>query len=83
MIWKKKDKKKDAEKELDKEIQSIIDMDDDEFLLSEEIDGYTSCAGLNAQRCSTEYSNFCCLCVLMYFDYDLDFYEALRCYGNY
>lgn len=50
MIWKKKDKKKDAEKELDKEIQSIIDMDDDEFLLSEEIDGYTSCAGLNAQR---------------------------------
>lgn len=29
-------------------------MDDDEFFLSEEIDGYASCAGLNAQRCSTE-----------------------------
>lgn len=54
MIWKNKDKKKDAKKELDKEIQEIIDMGDDEFFLSEEIDGYASCAGLNAQRCSTE-----------------------------
>jgi len=47
MAWGRK-KKEEKKKMLER-----IDFDD-EFFLSEEIDGYASCAGLNAQRCSTE-----------------------------
>lgn len=28
--------------------------DDDEFFMAEEIDGYDSCSGLNAQRCTSD-----------------------------
>ncbi len=52
MAWGRK--KKEEERELVKKINFDEEMDDDEFFLSEEIDGYTSCAGLNAQRCTTE-----------------------------
>lgn len=52
MAWGRKKKKE--ERELVKKIDLDEEMDDDEFFLSEEIDGYASCAGLNAQRCTTE-----------------------------
>ncbi|EOS24313.1 hypothetical protein C806_02355 [Lachnospiraceae bacterium 3-1] len=49
MIWKKK-KKEVAEVIVDIDEE----LDNDEFFMAEEIDGYASCAGMNAQRCSTE-----------------------------
>ncbi|MCP1103344.1 hypothetical protein M2454_001432 [Aequitasia blattaphilus] len=30
------------------------DLDDDEFFLADVIDGYDSCSGVNAQRCSSD-----------------------------
>ncbi len=29
-------------------------LDNDEFFMAEEIDGYAACVGMNAQRCTTE-----------------------------
>jgi len=52
MAWGRK--KKEEKKKMVERIDFDEDLGDDEFFLSEEIDGYASCAGLNAQRCSTE-----------------------------
>lgn len=48
----KRDDKVDVKMLLEEEYNE--DLGDEEFLLSEEIDGYDSCSGLNGQRCSTE-----------------------------
>lgn len=45
MFWKKKDEDITLED---------VELNDDEFFMAEEIDGYASCAGLNAQRCSSD-----------------------------
>lgn len=45
MLWKKKQEEIKLED---------IELDDEEFFMAEEIDGYSSCSGLNAQRCSSD-----------------------------
>ena len=52
MFWNKINMKKD--KELRENNLDLEELDDDDFFLAEEIDGYSSCAGINAQRCNTE-----------------------------
>lgn len=52
MFWKKNSKEK--EMELAELIFDDEELDDDEFFLAEEIDGYSCCEGLNAQKCSSD-----------------------------
>lgn len=34
--------------------EDYVGFDDDEFFMAEEIDGYGSCSGVNAQRCTSD-----------------------------
>lgn len=52
MFWKKNSKEK--EMELAELIFDDEELNDDEFFLAEEIDGYSCCEGLNAQKCSSD-----------------------------
>lgn len=52
MLWKKKERKADTFRQEDMILEE--DLDDEEFFMAEEIDGYASCAGMNAQRCSSD-----------------------------
>lgn len=45
MLWRKKQETIILEDE---------ELDDEEFFMAEEIDGYSACSGLNAQRCSSD-----------------------------
>lgn len=51
-------KKADEENLRDKKLMEITEEDfeltDEEFFLAEEIDGYSCCKGMNAQRCSSD-----------------------------
>lgn len=51
---------KNRDKNRNKIVQPVLtasdydEFDDDEFFMCEEIDGYASCKGINAQRCTSD-----------------------------
>ncbi|WP_314062548.1 hypothetical protein [uncultured Vagococcus sp.] len=54
MLKKKNNKEKVRQTVPELEASDYEDFDDDEFFMAEEIDGYASCKGVNAQRCTSD-----------------------------
>lgn len=50
----KKDEKNSSNKMYPEITKEDLELTDEEFFLSEEIDGYSYCEGMNAERCSSE-----------------------------
>lgn len=53
MKWRKKKQDNLEKQDILFDVDEFMEMDD-EFLMAEEIDGYSTCTGLNAPRCSSD-----------------------------
>lgn len=53
-IRKKKEEENSSNKQQLEITEEDLELTDEEFFLAEEIDGYSCCEGMNAERCSSE-----------------------------
>lgn len=51
---KKKEEENSSNKKQPEITEEDLELTDEEFFLAEEIDGYSCCKGMNAERCSSE-----------------------------